>query len=150
MRSATSGSPWSATTPVISISFALAADHRDRVDRLVVAEVPGPPLLAASPPLFGSEPGNNKLWHIPFNRVNNDLIVDMVRGNADAFYRYVELYTRDKDALRATFGLYRAWDADYHLIGPASPASNRGTGSRPFGGVTGPPPRPAFPRPTPT
>jgi pimeloyl-ACP methyl ester carboxylesterase len=25
------------------ISYALAADHRDRVDRLVVAEVPGPP-----------------------------------------------------------------------------------------------------------
>ena len=25
------------------ISYALAADHRDRVDRLAVAEVPGPP-----------------------------------------------------------------------------------------------------------
>lgn len=54
----------------------------------------------------------------------------MVSGNADAFYRYeftiqsggatppeyaieyyISLYNRDKDALRATFGLYRAWDA---------------------------------------
>jgi pimeloyl-ACP methyl ester carboxylesterase len=25
------------------ISYALAADHRDRVERLVVAELPGPP-----------------------------------------------------------------------------------------------------------
>ena len=112
------------------IGYALAADHRDRVDRLVVAEVPGPPTLAASPPMWIEEPINNKLWHIPFNRVNDELIVDMVNSNADAFYRYefaiqgggstlpdyaieyyVALYTRNKDALRASFGLYRAWDA---------------------------------------
>ena len=54
----------------------------------------------------------------------------MVRSNADGFYRYafavqgggatlpeyaieyyVSLYNRDRDALRASFGLYRAWDA---------------------------------------
>ncbi len=33
------------------IGYALAADHRDRVDRLAVAEIPGPPTLAASPPM---------------------------------------------------------------------------------------------------
>src|SRR6266540_867104 len=113
------------------ISYALAADHRDRVDRLALAEVPGPPLPSPySPPLFIEEARNNRLWHIPFNRVNDELIVDMVSGNADAFYRYeftiqsggatppeyaieyyISLYNRDKDALRATFGLYRAWDA---------------------------------------
>jgi pimeloyl-ACP methyl ester carboxylesterase len=112
------------------IGYALAADHRDRVDRLVVAEIPGPPTLAASPEMFIEEPINNKLWHIPFNRVNDELIVDMVRSNADAYYRYeyaiqgggstlpehaikyyVALFTRDKDTLRASFGLYRAWDA---------------------------------------
>jgi pimeloyl-ACP methyl ester carboxylesterase len=112
------------------IGYALAADHRDRVARLVVAEIPGPPTLAHSPDMFIEEAINNKLWHIPFNRVDDDLIVEMVHSNADAFYRYeyaiqgggstlpehaiayyVALYTRDKDVLRATFGLYRAWDA---------------------------------------
>src|SRR5215203_6171740 len=51
------------------ISYALAADHPDRVDRLVVAEVPGPLGVGPSPPLFGlPEPINNKLWHLAFNR----------------------------------------------------------------------------------
>ena len=56
--------------------------------------------------------------------------MDMVRSNAAEFYRYefaiqgggatlpnptikyyVDLYNRNEDALRASFGLYRAWDA---------------------------------------
>jgi pimeloyl-ACP methyl ester carboxylesterase len=114
------------------ISYALAADHRDRVDRVVLAEIPGPPGVGREhePTLFVPEFDNNRLWHIPFNRVNDELIVDMVRRSADAFYRYefaiqgggvtlpdhairyyVDLFTRDRDALRASFGLYRAWDA---------------------------------------
>ena len=112
------------------ISYALAADHSHRVDRVALAEIPGPPGVGPSPPLFLPDPLNNKLWHIPFNRVNDELTVDMVSRNADAFYRYefaiqgggatlpeyaieyyVSLYNRDKDVLRATFGLYRAWDA---------------------------------------
>src|SRR5918997_103057 len=35
------------------IGYALAADHPDRVARLVVAEVPGPLRVNPSPPLFG-------------------------------------------------------------------------------------------------
>jgi pimeloyl-ACP methyl ester carboxylesterase len=117
------------------ISYALAADHRDRVDRLAFAEIPGPPGVGSleeppAPPMFVPEPLNDKLWHIPFNRVNDDLILDMVSSNADAYYRYeyaiqgggatlpnsaidyyIKLYTRDRSALRASFGLYRAWDA---------------------------------------
>jgi pimeloyl-ACP methyl ester carboxylesterase len=116
------------------IGYALAADHRDRVSRLVVAEIPGPPGVEdpehPAPPLFLPEFLNNRLWHIPFNRVDDELIVDMVRTNANAFYRYefaiqgggatlpdhaidyyVSLYNRDRNALRASFGLYRAWDA---------------------------------------
>jgi pimeloyl-ACP methyl ester carboxylesterase len=114
------------------IGYALAADHPDRVARLAVAEIPGPPGVGDpmdAPPLFLPDFLNNKLWHIPFNRVNDELIVDMVNSNADAYYRYefsiqgggatlpkyaidyyVDLYNRDKDALRATFGLYRAWE----------------------------------------
>ena len=116
------------------ISYALAADHRDRVARMAVAEIPGPPGLVDPehdpPPLFLPEFLNNRLWHIPFNRVNDELIINMVRTNADEFYRYefaiqgggetlpnptikyyIDLYTRNRDALRASFGLYRAWDA---------------------------------------
>jgi pimeloyl-ACP methyl ester carboxylesterase len=112
-----------------TISYALAADHRDRVDRLVLAEIPGPPGLNAGPHLFEPEEVNNKLWHIAFNRVDDDLIVDMVRSNANAYFRYefdiqgggvplaehaieyyIRLFTRDRDVLRASFGLYRAWD----------------------------------------
>jgi len=112
------------------ISYALAADHPDRVARVALAEIPGPPVATHSPPLFVPGPLNNRLWHIPFNRVNDELIVDMVSSNADGFYRYefaiqgggatlpeyaieyyVSLYNRDKNVLRASFGLYRAWDA---------------------------------------
>jgi pimeloyl-ACP methyl ester carboxylesterase len=113
-----------------TISYALAADHRERVDRLALAEIPGPPGLGAGPHLFEPEEFNNKLWHIPFNRVNDEMIVDMVRSHANAYYRYefaiqgggvalpehaieyyIRLFTRDRDVLRASFGLYRAWDA---------------------------------------
>jgi pimeloyl-ACP methyl ester carboxylesterase len=115
------------------VSYALAADHRDRVERLVVAEIPGPPGVGRpedAPPLFVPDFLNNRLWHIPFNRVNDELIVDMVNSNADAYYRYeysiqsggatlpeyaikyyISLYTRDRNTLRASFGLYRAWEA---------------------------------------
>jgi pimeloyl-ACP methyl ester carboxylesterase len=117
------------------ISYALAADHRDRVTSLAVAEVPGPPGVQPDPtqppppPMFVPEFLNNKLWRLPFNRVNDELIVDMVKSNADAYFRYeysiqgggatlpeyainyyVRLYSRDRDTLRASFGLYRAWD----------------------------------------
>jgi len=110
------------------IGYALAADHRDRVARFVGAELPGPPGVVPGPLLFLDDALNNRLWHIPFNRVDDDLIVDMVRSNADAYYRYeftiqgggvtlpecaieyyVKLYNRSKHTLRGTFGLYRAW-----------------------------------------
>ena len=52
-----------------AIGYALAADHPERVDRIALAEIPGPPAPAASPPVFVPSFVNNKLWHIPFNRV---------------------------------------------------------------------------------
>ena len=109
------------------ISYALAADHPDRVDRLVLAEVPGPPGVNPSPPLFVPEPLNNRLWHIPFNRVNDELTEQLVRGREDIFFGYefaiqggkpppedvrryyFDLFS-DPDALRGSFGFYRAWD----------------------------------------
>ena len=111
------------------IGYALAADFRDRVDRVALAEIPGPPGATPAPGLFVPEVVNNRLWHIPFNRVDDELIVDMVRSNTSGFYNYefriqggpalpryaidyyISLYNRDRDTLRASFGLYRAWDA---------------------------------------
>ena len=36
----------------LPIGYALAADHPDRVERVALAEVPGPPGAVPSPPLF--------------------------------------------------------------------------------------------------
>ncbi len=110
------------------IGYALAADHPDRVDRLVVAEVPGPLGVGPSPPLFVPEPINNKLWHIPFNRINDELTEQLVAGREDVFFGYefaiqgggeplpddvlryyFDLFS-DPDALRGSFGFYRALD----------------------------------------
>jgi pimeloyl-ACP methyl ester carboxylesterase len=109
------------------ISYALAADHPERVDRVVLAEIPGPPGVAPSPPLFVPDPVNNRVWHIPFNRVDDEVIEQLVVGREDVFFGYefaiqggkkvlpddVQRYYfdlfSDPDALRGSFGLYRAW-----------------------------------------
>jgi pimeloyl-ACP methyl ester carboxylesterase len=108
------------------IGYALAADHPDRVERLALLEVPGPPGVNPSPPLFVPEPINNRLWHIPFNRVNDELTEQLVRGREDLFFgyefaiqggkplpddarRYYYSLFSDPDVLRGSFGFYRAW-----------------------------------------
>src|SRR5215207_8941936 len=111
------------------IGYALAADHPERVDRLAVAEIPGPLGVNPSPPLFGlPEQINNKLWHLAFNRVNDPITEQLVRGREDIFFGYefaiqggektlpdevqryyFDLYS-DPDVLRGSFGLYRALD----------------------------------------
>jgi pimeloyl-ACP methyl ester carboxylesterase len=111
------------------IGYALAADHPDRVGCVALAELPGPFGATPSPPLFLPEPINNRVWHIPFNRVDDELTEQLVRGHEGAFFGYeftiqaganklpddlqryyFDLFT-DPDALRGSFGLYRAWDA---------------------------------------
>ena len=109
-----------------AISYALAADHPDRVDRVALAEIPGPPGAAPSPPLFVPAPLNDRLWHIPFNRVEK-LPEQLVEGREDVFFGYefaiqggklpdevIDYYVRllsNPDALRGSFGWYRAFDA---------------------------------------
>ncbi|MFD3451132.1 alpha/beta fold hydrolase [Streptomyces sp. NPDC058691] len=108
------------------IAYALAADHPERVERLVVAEAPLPG-ISTSPPLFGPEWLNNRVWHIGFNRLAevNELLV---RGREEIFFGFefdinaakklpdhaVEHYVRTlashRDALRGSFGFYRAFD----------------------------------------
>jgi pimeloyl-ACP methyl ester carboxylesterase len=69
------------------ISYALAADHPHRIARVALAEIPGPPVASASPPLFVPGPVNNRLWHIPFNRVDK-VPEKLVRGREDIFFGY--------------------------------------------------------------
>ncbi len=108
------------------IGYALAADHPDRVERLVVAEavVPG---LTPSPPLLGAGSVSNRLWHIPFNRTPG-INEQLVAGREDLFYgwqfaqkavrplpreaidHYVAMIASVPGALRGSFGLYRAFD----------------------------------------
>jgi pimeloyl-ACP methyl ester carboxylesterase len=109
------------------ISYALAADHPNRVARVALLEVPGPPGATPSPPLFVPEPINNKVWHIPFNRVDK-VPEQLIRGREDIYFGYefaiqagkklpeevVRYYVRlvsNPDALRGSLGFYRAWDA---------------------------------------
>jgi pimeloyl-ACP methyl ester carboxylesterase len=63
------------------IAYALAADYRDRLDRLAVGEavIAG---VALSPPLFAPGPLNIQFWHIPFNRLDG-LNEELVRGKED-------------------------------------------------------------------
>ncbi|WP_329293327.1 alpha/beta fold hydrolase [Streptomyces sp. NBC_01455] len=110
------------------ISYALAADHPERVARVALLEVPGPPTRKGSPLLFEPEPVNNRVWHIPFNRIDHELTEQLVKGREEIFFGYEfdiqggpklpeyarQYYFRlfsDPEALRGSFGLYRAWDA---------------------------------------
>ena len=109
-----------------AISYALAADYPDRVDRVVLAEIPGPPGTSPSPPLFVPAPVNNRLWHIPFNRVDS-LPEQLIVGREDAFFGYefaiqggklsdevvayyVEMLSLP-DVLTGSLGFYRSFDA---------------------------------------
>ncbi|MBC7975149.1 MAG: alpha/beta hydrolase [Myxococcales bacterium] len=109
-----------------AISYALAADHPHRVARVALAEIPGPPLRSASPPVFVPAPINDRLWHIAFNRVEK-LPEQLIAGRERAFFGYefaiqggkvpdqaIEYYVgllSNPDALRGSLGFYRAFDA---------------------------------------
>ena len=119
------GSPSSVTTPGMVISYALAADYPDRVDRVALAEVPGPPTPDHSPPLFTPREVNNKLWHIAFNRAG-DIAEQLVEGREAIFFGYefavqggpgarccdrlLRPGLSAAGALTGSFGFYRAWD----------------------------------------
>jgi pimeloyl-ACP methyl ester carboxylesterase len=109
-----------------AIGYALAADHPERVERVALLEIPGPPLAAGAPPVFVPSHINNRLWHIPFNRVEG-LPEQLIAGNEAAFFGYefaiqggklpmevvdyyVDLLSRP-GVLAGSLGWYRAFDA---------------------------------------
>ncbi len=107
------------------IAYALAADHRDRVARLVVSEAPLPG-ISPSPPLFLPPPLNERLWHLAFNQlhtINEQLVTgrediffgaefDASAGTnklpADAVKYYIDALAAGPDQLRGSFEFYRA------------------------------------------
>jgi len=109
-----------------AIGYALAADHPDRVARAALAEIPGPPGVAPPPPLFVPAPVNDRLWHIPFNRVEH-LPEQLIAGREDVYFGYefaiqggnlpgeaVDYYVglvSDPESLGGSLGFYRAFDA---------------------------------------
>ena len=107
------------------ISYALAADFPDRVERVALAEVPGPPTPDHSPPLFVPRAVNNRIWHIAFNRAG-EVAEQLVAGREALFFGYefttqggqvpddviayyVQVLSRP-GVLSGSFGFYRSWD----------------------------------------
>src|SRR5690348_15173853 len=107
------------------IAYALAADHRDRADRLAVSEAPLPG-ISPSPPLFLPPPLNARLWHLAFNQLPK-INEQLVTGREDIFFGaefdasagthklpdyavtyYIDTLAADPDHLRGSFGFYRA------------------------------------------
>jgi pimeloyl-ACP methyl ester carboxylesterase len=110
------------------IAYALAADHPDRLERLVVSEAPLPG-ISPSPPLFVPPPLNARLWHLMFNQLA-EVNEQLVRGREDIFFGaefaasagtkklpddavryYIDTLASDPEALRGSFELYRAFTA---------------------------------------
>src|SRR5262245_48519300 len=111
----------------MGIAYALAADHPERLDRLVVGEaiITG---VTPSPPLLLPGPLNKKLWHIAFNRLGPEVNEALVRGREQIYFGaeyegsagtplpdnvvryYVDGLASSSDALRGSFGSYRAID----------------------------------------
>ena len=110
----------------MDIGYALAADHRDRVGRLAVAEavLPG---VSASPPLFLPAPLDEHLFHLLFNRLPT-MNVELVHGREDIFFgfvfaveafktlpgyavrTYIDNLAGSLASLSGSFGFYRAWE----------------------------------------
>jgi pimeloyl-ACP methyl ester carboxylesterase len=109
------------------IAYALAADHPDRLERLVVSEAPLPG-VTPSPPLLLPPPLNARLWHLAFNQLPAEVNEALVRGREDVFFGpefdasagtnklppdtvryYLDLLAADPEALRGSFEIYRAF-----------------------------------------
>src|SRR5262249_16006700 len=67
------------------ISYALTADHPDRVERLSLGEaiIPGiPPTI----PLIGPGALNRRLWHIALNRLGPEVNEALLRGREEVYF----------------------------------------------------------------
>jgi pimeloyl-ACP methyl ester carboxylesterase len=110
------------------IGYAVAADHPDRVERLVVGEAPLPGISPPTPLILPPQ-AVDRLWHIPFNQLA-ETNERLVRGREDVFIGaeyaasagtnklpanavryYIDRLASDPGALHGSFQLYRAFPA---------------------------------------
>jgi pimeloyl-ACP methyl ester carboxylesterase len=109
------------------IGYALAADYPDRVERVALGEAPLPGVSPPTPLILPAQVVD-RLWHIPFNQLN-ETNEKLVSGREDIFFGaeffasagtkklsddVVEYYVdglTDPDALHGCFQLYRAFPA---------------------------------------
>jgi pimeloyl-ACP methyl ester carboxylesterase len=110
------------------IAYALAADYPDRVVRLAVGEAPLPG-ISPPIPLILPDPLVDRLWHIPFNQLQ-ETNEKLVRGREGIFFGaefsasagtnklpeyavkyYVDGLASSPEALHGSFQLYRAFGA---------------------------------------
>jgi pimeloyl-ACP methyl ester carboxylesterase len=107
------------------IAYAVAADHPERVERLVASEAPLPG-ISPSPPLFLPPQLNSRLWHLAFNQLPAEVNEALVRGREDIFFgaefdasagtnklpdevvRYYLDTVSNSESLRGSFEFYRA------------------------------------------
>ena len=108
------------------IAYALAADHADRVVRLVVGEAPLPGITPPTP-LILPDQVVDRLWHIPFNQLK-ETNEKLVRGRESIFFGaeffasagthklpeyavqyYIDGLASSPEALHGSFQLYRAF-----------------------------------------
>jgi pimeloyl-ACP methyl ester carboxylesterase len=108
------------------IAYAVAADHPERVERLIVSEAPLPG-ISPSPPLFLPPQLNSRLWHLAFNQLPAEVNEALVRGREGIFFGaefdasagtkklpdeavkyYLDALASDPEALRGSFEFYRA------------------------------------------
>jgi pimeloyl-ACP methyl ester carboxylesterase len=108
------------------IAYAVAADHPDRVERLVVSEAPLPG-ASPPPPLFLPPQLNARLWHLTFNQLPAEVNEALVTGRERIFFGsefaasagtkqlpgetveyYINTLASDPEALRGSFEFYRA------------------------------------------
>ena len=108
------------------IAYAAAADHPERIERLAVSEafIPG---STPSPPMLLPPQLNARLWHLAFNQLPAEVNEALVRGREQVFFGaefdasagtkklpddaveyYIDRVASDPDALRGSFGFYRA------------------------------------------
>jgi pimeloyl-ACP methyl ester carboxylesterase len=108
------------------IGYALAADHPDRVDRVALGEAPLPGISPPAP-LILPPPLVDRLWHIPFNQLE-ETNEKLVRGREDVYFGaefaasagknklpdatvkyYIDGLAASPEALHGCFALYRAF-----------------------------------------
>ncbi|MFE0358089.1 alpha/beta fold hydrolase [Streptomyces nigra] len=119
------------------VGYVLAARHRDRVSKLVLAEA----VLAGftpMPPLLMPPEVNEQAWHFVFNRLA-EINERMVSGREEIYFGYqfatkaaspeaipqaaVDVYVdalRDPAALRASFDFYRAGESGDQVVALAA------------------------------